>query len=237
MPSHDDIVPLADRTCRELDAVYDFFEHSRFVWRSFKVLVDSGHAVTFQSLATGSTIDQNGLLRMEPDYAKYYLATFTFRQFVSIFEVFLFDLLRLVLLQNPWQLGKKQLEFSLVLNSRDREEIMGGVIARELNELKYERLRDWFEALHKAVGIRCPSEDEIEALSEVKAARDVLEHNAGVVNEVYLRKAGKMARYAAGERIEIDDNYHLESWRLIKKVVHDVAAAAAARLAPPTSPS
>ena len=44
-----------------------------------------------------------------------------------------------------------------------------------------------------------PTEDEIDALAEIKAARDILEHNAGVVNEIYRRKAGKRARYEVGD--------------------------------------
>jgi hypothetical protein len=75
------------------------------------------------------------------------------------------------------------------------------------------------------VKINCPTDDEVESLAEVKATRDILEHNAGVVNDVYVRKAGKKARYSVGVRIDIDDAYHLESWRLIKKVVADLCTA------------
>jgi len=76
----------------------------------------------------------------------------------------------------------------------------------------------------------CPAEEEIDALAEIKAARDILEHNAGVVNEIYLRKAGKRARYGVGDHIELEDAYHLESWTLLKKAVRDVTFAAIARL-------
>jgi hypothetical protein len=104
------------------------------------------------------------------------------------------------------------------------------VILRQLNELRYKHLREWFVAVNKAVKLDCPTEDEIGALAEIKAARDILEHNAGVVNEIYLRKAGEKARYGIGDHIEIEDAYHLESWRLIKKVVQDVTIAAIGRL-------
>src|ERR1700722_16786774 len=111
-----------------------------------------------------------------------------------------------------------------------------GVILKHLNELKYETLRAWFEALDKAVHLDCPSEDEINSLAEVKASRDILEHNAGVVNETYLRKAGTKARYGLGKRVEIDDDYHLASWRLIKKVVVEVSTAAVGRLTSAPAP-
>jgi hypothetical protein len=104
------------------------------------------------------------------------------------------------------------------------------VILKQLNELKYEHLRKWFEAVNKTVKLDCPTKDEIDALAEIKAARDILEHNAGVVNKIYLRKAGEKSRYGIGDHIEIEDVYHLESWMLIKKVVQDITSAAIVRL-------
>jgi hypothetical protein len=117
--------------------------------------------------------------------------------------------------------------------ARDRDEIIAGVLLKQLTELRYEKVRDWFSALNKAVKLGCPSDDEVDALAEVKATRDILEHNSGVVNDLYLRKAGKKARYAADDPVEIDDGYHLASWRLMKKVVAELTAAAIARLDSP----
>jgi hypothetical protein len=231
MPTADDVRVLAARTNQDLDAVHDFFEHSKLVWKSFGILVQGGHKVVSQNQATGNTIDQDGLVRLGPDYTRRYLAAFTFRQFVSTFEVFLFNLLHRILLHNPWQFAKTQLAFEVVLNAKDREEVISGIILKQLNELRYEQLREWFDALNRALKLGCPSDAEIDALAEVKATRDILEHNAGVVNEVYLRKAGQRARYALGAQIEIEDTYHLESWQRIKKVVGDVSAAATVRLA------
>jgi hypothetical protein len=51
-----------------------------------------------------------------------------------------------------------------------------------------------------------------------------------VVNETYRRKAGRRARYNVADHVEIEDAYHLESWRLIKKVVCDLTSAAIGRL-------
>jgi hypothetical protein len=230
MPVADELQAIAERADRELDSVHDFFEHSKIVWRSFQILVDEGHRITAENLATGTRIDQDGLVRLAPQYTRDYLATFTFRQFVSAFEAFIFDFLHRLLLHNPWQFSKRQLDFETVIKASTRDEIVSGVILRYLNELKYEHLREWFAAVNKAVELDCPAEDEIDALAEIKAARDVLEHNAGVANEIYRRKAGKRARYEIGEHIELEDTYHLESWRLMKKVVQDVTTAAMGRL-------
>ena len=226
----DDLRAVGERANRELDAVHDFFEHSKLVWLSFQILVDQGHKIAAENLATGTRIDQDGLVRLAPQYTHEYLATFTFRQFVSAFEAFLFNFLQWLLLHNPWQFAERQLDFGTVLEAGSRDEIISGVILRQLNELRYEHLREWFAAVNRAVKLDCPAEDEIDALAEIKAARDILEHNAGVVNEVYCRKAGKRARYAVGDHVTIEDAYHLESWRLIKKVVRDATSAGIGRL-------
>lgn len=230
MPVTDDLRAIAARTERELDAVHDFFEHSKIVWHSFQIHVEQGHRIAAENPATGTRIDQDDLVRLAPQYTSAYLTTFTFRQFVSVFEVFLFNFLHRLLLHNPWQFSEKQLDFGTILKAASRDEIISDVIRRQLNELRYEHLREWFAAVNKAVRLDCPTEEEIDALAEIKATRDILEHNAGVVNEIYRRKAGKKARYEVGDHIELEDAYHLESWRLIKKVVRDVTSAAIGRL-------
>src|SRR5205085_1616317 len=138
----EDIRDIAERAHRELNAVHDFFEHSRIVWRAFQLFVSQGYTVTSENLDTGPPIDQDGLLRLAPRYTREYLAVFTFRQFVSTFEVFLFDALHRVLLHNPYQFARCQVDFETVLKAGDREEIVSGVIRKQLNELRYENLRE-----------------------------------------------------------------------------------------------
>lgn len=141
MSVEDDLRGIATRAHRELDAVHDFFEHSKIVWHSFQILVDEGHKVVAENLETGTRIDQDGLVRLAPQYTRNYLPTFTFRQFVSAFEAFLFNFLHRVLLHNPWPLARGQVEFEVVLRAKDRDEVISGMILKQLNELKYNTLR------------------------------------------------------------------------------------------------
>ena len=226
----DDIQTIANTTNNELDAVHDYFEHSKIVWRYFQKVMDQGHRLVAVNTATGSKIDQDGLVRLAPQYTREYLAAFTFRQFVSTFELFLFTFLQRLLFHNPWQFATKQLAFEAVLRATNREEVIRDVILKYLNELKYENIREWFEALKRTIKLDCPSVDEIDQLAEVKAARDILEHNAGIVNEIYMRRAGNKSRHAIGDRLKIENNYHLESWHLLKKVAKDISCVAIERL-------
>jgi hypothetical protein len=85
------------------------------------------------------------------------------------------------------------------------------------------------------VKLGCPTEDEIERVAEMKAARDLLIHNAGIVNKIYLDKAGVKARHAAGDKVVIDQPYFDECWDLAKKLVDGISAAAKQRLSKPAT--
>jgi len=233
VPIFDDLMTIANRANRDLNSVHDFFEHSNTIWQSFKYNVRNGWNVTTVNLATGTTIDQAGLMALASRYRDEYLATFTFRQFVSIFESFFFAFFHRLLQHNPRPFAKSQLELESVLKAKDRDEIISNVLLKQLNELKYENLREWFEALNKSMKLGCPIDAEIDLLAEMKATRDLLEHNDSIVNDIYIRKSGTKARFVIGDRVEIDDAYHLASWRLIKKVVADLIAAAIAKLSKP----
>src|SRR5262245_59510545 len=182
----EDLRAIGDRAKRELISAHDFFSHSRAVWVNFAALVRQGLTLTETSAATGTTVDQDDLVRLGPDYLRRYLTVLTFKQFVSTFEAFFFDFLHRLARHNPWQFARSQLDFEVVLNAADRDEIVATVLAKALNELKYERPREWFAALNKVVKLDGPREEEVDALAEMKASRDLLEHNAGVVNETYV---------------------------------------------------
>lgn len=226
----DDLREIAERATRRLDEIHDFYEHSRYVWKSFRERVDGGHSCVANNPATGSSVDQAGLVALVPRYDEF-LASFTFRQFVTVFESFLFDFLHRLLLHNPHQFAQRRLTLGDVLAAADRDEVISDALHSQLHDLRFAQPREWFAALERAVGLGCPAAVEIDRLAEMKAARDLLEHNEGVVNETYLRKAGSQARYPLGDFVEIDDPYHFGCWLLTRKVVADVAAAATARLA------
>lgn len=227
----DDLRAIADRARRELVAVHDCFAQSVAIWDDFAERVRQGRALTMTNAVTGTTVDQHDLVRLAPDYLGRYLRVFTFKQFVSIFEAFFFDFLHRLARHNPRQFARSQLDFEVVLDAADRDEIIATVLGKQLNELKYERPREWFAALNKIVKLDGPADDVIDALAEIKATRDLHEHNSGVVNETYLRKAGKKARFPADDFAEIDEPYHHASWSLLLKIADDLITAALARLA------
>lgn len=230
MPIRDELTLLAEGIDRELREVHDFVEHSKLAWQSYEILATERRQGDFTNVATGTTVDAAEVVARTPKYVRTYVITLTFRHMVTLLEVFLFQFLQRAFLHNPWQFADRQLDFRIVLECGTRDEIVSAMIFKQLNELKYDQLKEWFAALNKAFRLDCPTSEEIETLAEIKATRDILEHNAGIANETYLRKAGRKARYTLGERIKIDDGYHQGSWTLIRKVIADLTAAAVARL-------
>jgi hypothetical protein len=53
---------------------------------------------------------------------------------------------------------------------------------------------------------------------EVAAARDLVVHNSGIINALYLEKAGIKARGALGEKIAVDEEYFSSALAKLKKV-------------------
>jgi len=226
MALNDDLRLLANRAQSALDQSHDYFTYTKRVWRLLQKDVEKGRKLKFQNPLTKSRMNGQALREIADDYIADYLTTASFQHFVSLFEDFFFDLLRLWLAAYPGSLSRNQLEFSAVLKAADKNEIVLAVVDKQLNEIKYKRVADWFDYLDRLVKLGCPTPDEIDALAEMKASRDVLVHNRGIANPTYLGKAGSRARCQDGELLEVPEPYHRQSWELTRKMIGDIAEAA-----------
>lgn len=225
----DEIRELQDRALADLAAAHDYYTDTKMAWRIVHKVIQAGHKVTIRNLTTKNMNTEVELVAKARGYVSGQLAEATFQQFVTIFENCFFDFLRLWLIAHPQSLGAKELSFKTVLDAPDKEAVTLHVVNKELNEISYERPKDWFKYLDARVNLGCPTQDEIDRIAEAKASRDVLVHNRGIVNKVYLSKAGKGARFGDGQKLEIQEHYHRETWELIRKVIANVLGAAAAK--------
>lgn len=231
MPLADDIRALQNRALSELDAAHDYYTDTKVAWLIVRRLIASGRRVRVRNRATGTETTEADLAAKAPGYVAEQLAAATFQQFISIFENFVFDLLRLWLGAHPQSLGGKKfdLPFGDVLDAPDKDAVVSLFIDRELIGVAYGRPADWFAYIEAKVHVGCPSPDEIERFTEAKASRDVLAHNRGIANKLYETKAGRLARYKPGQRLEIPEHYHRECWTLLRKLVQDISDAAVAK--------
>ena len=185
-------------------------------------------------------------------YVTVRLAESTFRDLSSLLEDWILGLIRLWLTAYPEDMdlnfdpatgqrrGKKQEEvqipLSRLLHLRDCTAILGGLIERVVRDLTYERPEKWFRYIDNRLGLGCPDTTQRARLYEMKAARDCLEHNRGVINRDYLNKAGTAARYAEGDLVQIDEPYLMECFALLRDVIVAMAGAAAGIASGPKPP-
>ena len=227
----DDVRALRDRALTELTSTHDYYTDTKRAWRIVHKVIRAGNKVTVRNTITGTVTEAAQLAEKARGYVTGDLAQATFQQFVSIFENFFFDFLRLWLMAYPQSLGGKELQFKTVLDAPDKEGVTLYVVNKELNEVAYERPTEWFAYLETRAKLGCPAPEEIERIGEAKASRDILAHNRGIANRIYESKAGRFARYKDGQKIEIPEHYHQETWVLIRKVITDLSAAAETKFA------
>jgi hypothetical protein len=219
-----------DRALSDLDSAHDYYTDTKIAWRLVHKIIAAGNTFTITNVTTGTITTQADLAIKARGYVTQQVTEATFQQFISIFENFFFDLLRLWLTAYPQSLGGKTVEFKTVLQAPDKDAITQLVVNKELSEVLFERPAGWFVYLESKVKLGCPSEVEIERIAEAKAARDVLVHNRGIASKTYQMKAGRLARFKDGDRIDVPEQYHRETWELIRKVVSDISNAAIAKV-------
>jgi len=229
MPLASDLLALRDRAMAELVAAHDYYTDTRVAWRIVGKVVKGGRHFVKRNQVTGTQTSETELVAKAGGYIKRELAQATFQQFISIFESFFFDLLRLWLTAFPQNLIGKKVDFKTILDAPDKDAIVQFTIGKELNEVLYERPAEWFAYLEDKVKLGCPAADEIDRIAEAKACRDALVHNRGVASKIYVSKSGRFARYQEGEIMDIPEPYHRGIWELFRKVVAEVSNAALAK--------
>ena len=226
----DDIRDLRDRTVAELTRAHDYFIDSKMAWRIVRKVIRAGGKLSSVNSTTGSAITETTLAAKSERYVTEQLAEATFQQFVATFENFFFDLLRLWLMAYPQSLGEKDVPLKIVLAATDKEAVALHVVNKELNEIAYERPKEWFRYLDGRVKLGCPTDEQIDRIAEAKASRDILAHNRGTANKVYTVKAGKLARFEEGQKLVIPESYHRATWESIRTMVTDLCDSAIAKV-------
>ncbi len=252
MPLPDEVRDLAARILERLDESRDFYLHTRQAWRVVQQIAHEGRPVGIVDTASGQEVPAPDLEPLAQRYVTVHLAESTFRGLSGLLEDWILGLARLWLTAYPVQLDaasneaagrsraqrreELQVPLSEILAAPDRDTVLAGVVERVVRDLAYRRPDQWLRFLDNRVQLGCPDEAQQSALREMKAARDTLEHNRGVVGQDYLDKAGVAARYAAGDAIQIDEPYLLACFALLRDVIEAMAAAAVRRsTGPPAS--
>ena len=231
MTEPDAIFALEARTLQNFDQLQDFQVFTGFSYDRYAKMAAAGQLPgTVTNTRTRTTLTAAELSDVLLGYLDQELPQVVLYHVVSHFEAFFFDFLGLLLTRNPHALSmKRQLIVEDVVSAADMKALLDELIRRELNEIQYKAIADWFGFLGKVVNLRAVTPEMIGRLAELKAARDVLAHNKGIANETYVRKAGNLARAAAGQPIPISRQYVYDATDFLKSVVKTMMAAARER--------
>lgn len=144
---------------------------------------------------------------------------------VSQFEAYLFEVLHIVISTYPKKLTlsikgveiSRDIPLDLLLNANNLNDIMDKVIERRLNEASYASPKEYLEYLGKIIGIDTKDPAFLDYI-EIKATRDLIIHNSGVINEIYISKSGPQKRGDIGQTILIDAMYFDHCMATLKRL-------------------
>ena len=224
-----DVEALRDFSIAGLAQAHDHFVYTKKLWGIVDIDIRRrGRKIVLSNAVTGSRHSEEDLLAVAGVSVNNYLPAAMIQQFVSLTETFLTDLVQLWLTAYPNHL-KGQVDVQTIIAAPDKAAILRPLIDQYVLSMGYKRPSEWFKQLHGIVAISHPSAPEIDQFAEFKATRDVFVHNRGIVNEIYLLKAGALARASLGQPLDLPDPYLHDGWRLCRKMVLEIGSSAAAR--------
>ena len=109
----------------------------------------------------------------------------------------------------------------LIVKSETVDEILDALIQKQLLSVFYGSPERYFDYVESVLSIKIEKELRT-SFTEIKASRDIIVHNSGIANAVYVSKAGKEARGRAGERLKADAAYFKRAIHTMKKLTHSV---------------
>jgi hypothetical protein len=151
-------------------------------------------------------------------------------QLVTITETMLNDLLRTILIQFPKKIpNKRKLDIDQVLACDNLDEIKLAIVDTILNEFAYKSPKEYADEFSFYTGVKLLENPVYHQYIELKATRDIHIHNKGFANEIYLNKAGVLARVKTGNYLPVTIQYFLEMYEqclqlteVLEKALNDI---------------
>jgi hypothetical protein len=206
----------------ELNDIHIFLSHTLPLLRDTAERYHAIESSADETFLVPSKIGKKAIARRTPKevaelfdrFAKRELHANMFLVCVSRIESYLNDILRVFLSEYPKKISvglkggesSKQVPISIVLESSSLDEARNTIIESRLQGIFYAEPKDYLKYFHEITSIKI-SEDKFDFYIEAKATRDLIVHNSGVINDLYLHKAGDNARGKAGNIIQLNEKY------------------------------
>lgn len=149
----------------------------------------------------------------------------SFVYLVALFDAFLADIFSAVVKTRPKMLksSKKQISYERLFEFESYEALVEFLAGRELNELSYKSMKDQAEYYRDRFGVALDESGiAVVELVELRAARNLLVHNNGLVNEIYLEQVPETT-YKYGDDIQVDEDYFQQAAEKLDTVVEFIA--------------
>ncbi len=111
-----------------------------------------------------------------------------------------------------------KLETNDIIDAASHDAVIETLIDREMQAVFYSRPAAYFVYLERVIGITLDPNLKAEWI-EIKATRDIIVHNSGIVNQTYIQKAGSAARGTNGDIIPFDHKYFERTISAMKSTI------------------
>jgi len=217
-----EIRAIGDAYSARVDDIHDDCVHTRILWNNLYVRIKHyGENPIVQNPVTGRVASGAELAnKVLPSLFR--LNSRSFKDVVAQFELFVAALLRLWLAEKPALLSEKAIDVATLLACRTLADARTAAVHEAAEStiagLMFGRPERWFNYLRKNLSVRISAVDET-AFVEMKARRDVLEHNNGIVESMYLEKAKAAAKFSSGDRIEVVESDVDEAYDVVQRLI------------------
>lgn len=103
-----------------------------------------------------------------------------------------------------------------IVAAADKDELLHRVFSDHVTNVFRQRPSLYMTYLSKLLSVK--NDPSFADYYEVCATRDLVVHNNGIANALYVEKAGTKARGAIGQKISVDQDYYYEALAKLKKV-------------------
>lgn len=147
---------------------------------------------------------------------------------IAIAEDYLSDIILAVLMAYPKKVlisakgneGDRTVSLREIIEKADVDRLIFEQAQSRLNEIMYASPAQYSSYFENVTGFTLG--EPLPEYIEMKATRDLLIHNDGYINEIYIAKAGKLARGKLHEQITVDVDYFDRSVRLLKNISSNI---------------
>jgi hypothetical protein len=147
---------------------------------------------------------------------------------VALYDAYVGDVFFAVLMDRPDMLksSKRSLTFEKAIELESRDDLISFLARRELDDVSYKSVADQVSYYSTRFGIAVEDSGvDLDALIEVRARRNLLVHNNGVVNDTYLAATARHG-VKRGEILDVPRDYwnaRLKDILAVARHVHDDA--------------